>query len=46
MIIETAIYALFGLSAGLVAYVLADSAIRWIRAYRTIRKQLEEIKGE
>jgi len=46
MIIEAAIHVLFALSAGLAGYVIMDSLDRWIRAYRTIRKQLEEIKGE
>ena len=44
--IEYAIYALFGIAGTLVGFVLADSAVRFVNAWRTIRRQLEEIRND
>ena len=40
---QIAVSGLWGLIAALTAYVLLDSAVRWVKAYRTVRAELDKL---
>ena len=43
---QIAVSGLWGLIAAFTAYVLLDSAVRWVKAYRAVRRQLEDIRND
>lgn len=40
---QIVVSALWGLFAALSAYVLIDSGVRWVRAYRIVRAELDKL---
>ena len=46
MTYQIAVSALWVLFAALSAYVLIDSGVRWVNAYRVVRRELERMEHD